>query len=127
MRSESENFLQGLAKLLPDANPKSVWDWVSYPLVVSRKLCFYDGMKRLIVAIRKFNYSIILVSFLAGSDANPEPEGRQLLLVAKSEITQLDINSFDQMKIEMPISKDPQANELVRRVGKRIDSVVNLP
>src|SRR5688572_13186687 len=64
---------------------------------------------------------------LAGCMTNPETGRRQLLLVSESEITQLGINSFDQMKKEMPISKDPQANELVRRVGKRIASVVNLP
>jgi predicted Zn-dependent protease len=84
-------------------------------------------MKRLLVAVVRFHFSLILFSFLAGCVANPETGRRQLLLVPESEITQLGINSFNQMKKEVPISKDPQANDLVQRVGKRIASVVNLP
>jgi predicted Zn-dependent protease len=67
------------------------------------------------------------IFFLNGCATNPETGRRQLLLVPESEITQLGLNSFNQMKREVPISKDAKANELVQRVGKRIASVVNLP
>jgi predicted Zn-dependent protease len=67
------------------------------------------------------------ISFLNGCVTNPETGRRQLLLVSESEITQLGINSFNQMKKEVPISKDAKANELVQRVGKRIASAVSLP
>ena len=64
---------------------------------------------------------------LVGCITNPETGRRQLLLVPESEMTKLGLNSFEQMKKETPISRDPAANALVQRVGKRISSVVNLP
>ena len=45
---------------------------------------------------------------------------RQLMLVSQQEEMQLGLNAFDQMKKEVPISKDAAANEMVRRVGDRI-------
>ena len=39
---------------------------------------------------------------------------------------QMGLTAFNQMKQQVPISKDPQANALVQKVGKRIASVVNL-
>jgi predicted Zn-dependent protease len=79
--------------------------------VVSEELCF----------------ALIFAFFVAGCITNPETGRRQLLLVPESEMTQLGLNSFNQMKKEVPISKDSKANELVQRVGKRIASVVDLP
>lgn len=49
------------------------------------------------------------------------------MLVSGSDVTQLGVKSFEQLKSETPISKDPAANALVRRVGERIKSVVTLP
>jgi len=51
----------------------------------------------------------------------------QLMLVSAEQEMQMGLTAFDQMKKEVPISKDPQADELVQRVGKRIASVVSLP
>jgi predicted Zn-dependent protease len=51
----------------------------------------------------------------------------QLMLVSGEQEMQMGLSAFDQMKKEVPISKDPNANELVQRVGKRIASVVTLP
>jgi len=67
------------------------------------------------------------ICLLSGCITNPETGRRQLLLVPESEMTQLGLTSFSQMKKDVPISKDAKANELVQRVGKRIASVVNLP
>lgn len=52
---------------------------------------------------------------------------RQLKLVSSSEMAQLGLNSFQQMKTNTPINKDPAINAMVRRVGERIQSVVKLP
>lgn len=71
--------------------------------------------------------TILALGIGAGCLTNPETGRRQLLLVSESEMSQLGLSSFDQMKKEVPISKDAAANELVQRVGKRIASVVNLP
>lgn len=45
---------------------------------------------------------------------------RQLITVSSGEEMQLGLSSFDQLKKETPISKDPAANALVQKVGKRI-------
>jgi len=70
---------------------------------------------------------LLVIGILVGCITNPETGRRQLLLVPESEMTQLGLSSFEQMKKETPISKDPAANALVQRVGKRISSVVSLP
>jgi predicted Zn-dependent protease len=67
------------------------------------------------------------LSLAAGCITNPETGRRQLLLVSESEMSQLGLSSFEQMKKEVPVSKDTAANALLQRVGKRIASVVNLP
>jgi predicted Zn-dependent protease len=64
---------------------------------------------------------------LAWGCATNELGRKQLMLVSPGEVTQLGISSFDQMKKEVPISKDPAANAMVRRVGERIKSVATLP
>jgi predicted Zn-dependent protease len=51
---------------------------------------------------------------------------KQLMLVSQQEEMQLGLNAFDQMKTNTPISKDPVANDMVKRVGDRIKTVVNL-
>ena len=69
----------------------------------------------------------LAVSCLTGCVTNPETGRSQLMLVPESQMTQLGLSSFNQMKKEVPISKDAKANELLQRVGKRIASVVNMP
>lgn len=70
---------------------------------------------------------ILVFSLVSGCFTNPETGRRQLLLIPEGQITELGLTSFNQMKQEIPISKDPEINEMVRRVGKRIASVVDLP
>ncbi len=48
-------------------------------------------------------------------------------LVSSSEETQLGLSSFDQLKKETPINRDPTVNALVQKVGKRIAGVAQLP
>ncbi len=47
----------------------------------------------------------------------------QLNLMSASQETQLGLNSFNELKKETPISKDPAANALVQKVGQRIAAV----
>lgn len=81
------------------------------------------------MVVRRILGSAVLAALLlpAGCVTNPETGRSQLMLVSENQVTQLGISSFNQMKKEVPISKDPAANALVRRVGERIKSVVNLP
>ncbi len=51
----------------------------------------------------------------------------QLILMSAGEETQLGITSFDQLKKEVPISKDAAANAMLQRVGQRIAAVATLP
>jgi len=72
-------------------------------------------------------FMAVLACLLGGCVTNPETGRSQFLLVPESQMTSLGLSSFNQMKKEVPISKDAKANELVQRVGQRIASVVNLP
>ena len=68
-----------------------------------------------------------VLAALAVSCVTNEAGRSQLLLISGSEEAQLGLSSFDKMKKDLPISRDAAANEMVRRVGERIKSVVNLP
>jgi metalloendopeptidase OMA1, mitochondrial len=75
--------------------------------------------------VAKSAFSALLLTLFAGCVTN-EAGRRQLLLISGTEEMQLGLSSFDQLKKDTPISKDPVANELVRRAGERIKSVVKL-
>jgi metalloendopeptidase OMA1, mitochondrial len=64
---------------------------------------------------------------LAGCATVQETGRRQLILIPAGQEVQLGIASFDKLKQETPISKDPAANALVQTVGKRIAAVATLP
>jgi len=61
-------------------------------------------------------------SWLASTGCSTVPvTGRsQLRLVSADQEMQLGLTSFDQMKKDTPISRDPAANAMVQRVGQRI-------
>jgi predicted Zn-dependent protease len=69
------------------------------------------------------------LALLAGSGCGTVPvTGRkQLNFISATQEMQLGLTSFEQMKKETPISKDPAANALVQKVGKKIASVADLP
>jgi metalloendopeptidase OMA1, mitochondrial len=69
----------------------------------------------------------LMLALMPGCVTNPETGRHQLMLISGSEEAQLGISSFEEMKKEVPISKDPEANAMLRRVGQRIKSVVDLP
>ncbi len=64
---------------------------------------------------------------LTGCSTVPVTGRRQLNLVSAEQEMQLGLQSFEQMKQEVPISKDPAANALVKQVGERIAAVADLP
>jgi predicted Zn-dependent protease len=59
----------------------------------------------------------------AGCSTVPVTGRKQLTLLSAGEEMQLGLTSFEQLKKETPISKDPALNALVQRVGKRIAQV----
>ncbi|MFO1499200.1 MAG: M48 family metallopeptidase [Verrucomicrobiota bacterium] len=60
---------------------------------------------------------------LTGCATVPVTGRSQLSLVSSEQEMQLGLTSFDQMKKDVPISKDPAANALLQKVGKRIAAV----
>ncbi len=63
----------------------------------------------------------------AGCSTVPETGRKQFNVMSSQEEMKLGLTEFDKMKKEVPISKDPKANEMVQRVGKRIAAVAQLP
>jgi len=61
--------------------------------------------------------------FATGCTTVPVTGRHQFNLLSSQQEMELGLSSFQQMKQEVPISKDPQANALVERVGKRIAEV----
>jgi predicted Zn-dependent protease len=58
--------------------------------------------------------------FFISCTTAPVTGRRQLSLVDAGQETQLGISEFDKLKESTPISKDPAANALVQKVGRRI-------
>jgi len=70
-------------------------------------------------------YGLAAVVFLQACSTVPVTGRRELNLVSAGQETQLGLTSFDQLKKETPISRDPAINEMVQRVGKRLAQVAS--
>src|SRR6188474_34290 len=53
----------------------------------------------------------------------PETGRTQLVLVDNKQLLELSLSEFEKLKASTPISKDPEQNALVQRVGWRIAAV----
>ena len=81
-------------------------------------------MKNYWVGLGSFAAILIGVLLLLQACSTTPVTGRhQLSLVSASEEKTLGLSSFEQLKTNTPISHDPQSNEMVQRVGKRIAAV----
>jgi len=106
----------------------------SHPSPTSKTACetpvlwFCIVMKR---ALKRVLYFIPItcaaILVFAGCATAPVTGRHQLNLVSAEQETQLGLSSFDKLKKETPISRDPTVNALVQRVGQRIASVADLP
>lgn len=73
--------------------------------------------------MKRFQGWVLLVGvlgFLAACSTTPITGRRQLSLVSGEQEMQLGLSAFEQMKKETPISRDPAANALLQKVGKRV-------
>lgn len=66
-------------------------------------------------------------SLLVSCASVPETGRRQFLLTSVGQEMELGLSEFSKLKKETPISKDPEINAMVQRVGKRISLVAPLP
>jgi predicted Zn-dependent protease len=71
--------------------------------------------------------SLGLLLFVAGCTTTTETGRRQLMLLSSGQEMELGFSTFQQMKKDVPVSRDAKVNELVQRVGKRIAAVAQLP
>ena len=69
----------------------------------------------------------LTAAFLVGCRTVPETGRKQLNFMSSGEEAQLGLSSFEKMKKETPINKDPALNAQVQRVGRRIAAVAPLP
>jgi predicted Zn-dependent protease len=68
-----------------------------------------------------------ILAIVTGCTTVPETGRKQLMLISPGQETQLGQTAFQEMKQEVPVSKDPSANALVKRVGQRLAAVAPLP
>ena len=68
--------------------------------------------------------TVIATMLFAGCSTVPVTGRTQFNVIPRGEEMKLGYNEFSKMKQEVPISKDPQLNALVQKVGKRIAAVV---
>jgi len=74
--------------------------------------------------IENFLLALITASgLLSGCSTVPVTGRHELNIVSSGEETQLGLSSFDQLKKDTPVSKDPAMNAMVQRVGKRIADI----
>src|SRR5512141_82158 len=66
---------------------------------------------------------IALVLLVQGCTTVPVTGRRELNFVPAEQEMQLGLTSFDQMKKDTPVSREPSVNALVERVGKRVAAV----
>jgi predicted Zn-dependent protease len=69
--------------------------------------------------------TLLFLMVFAGCTTEPITGRKQLSLVNADQEMQLGLSEFEKLKQETPISKDPQANALLQRVGKRIAAVAS--
>jgi predicted Zn-dependent protease len=66
---------------------------------------------------------ILTIALLAACSTVPITGRKQLSLVSQEQEMQLGLTSFNEMKQEVPISRDVMANALLQKVGKKIADV----
>jgi len=74
-----------------------------------------------------FGWVCLVALMWVGCATVPETGRKQFVMLSADEETKLGVTSFDQVKKEVPISHDAQANALLQKVGKRIAAVAQLP
>jgi predicted Zn-dependent protease len=85
-------------------------------------------MKRLDLGWTRCLSLVWVSAFLwVGCETVPETGRKQLNIMSPGEEMKLGLTSFEQMKKEVPISKDAAGNALLQKVGKRIAAVAQLP
>ena len=75
--------------------------------------------------VYSFGSTIILLLTLAACATAPITGRRQLNFIGEGQEMQLGMTEFERMKDSTPISRDPQLNALVQKVGRKIAAAAN--
>ncbi len=70
---------------------------------------------------------VCLALSFAGCTTVPETGRTQFNVMSAEQEMELGFSSFEQLKSDTPINRDPDINAMVQRVGQRIAAVANLP
>jgi metalloendopeptidase OMA1, mitochondrial len=93
------------------------------------KLCFPAARKDQVMKTQRWIFLAFLAAWTAslfiftGCTTVPITGRSQLNLISEGQEMQLGLSSFEQLKKETPINKDPAINSMVQRVGKRVATV----
>jgi predicted Zn-dependent protease len=81
-------------------------------------------MKRYWILGACFTGTVVLTLILFQACSTAPVTGRhQLSLISSGDEQQLGLTSFEQMKTNTPINRDPALNAMVQRVGKRLAAI----
>src|SRR5687767_8391950 len=67
--------------------------------------------------------SVVVILVVVGCTTVKQTGRKQLRLIPESQELQLGLTAFEEIKKEVPASKDSQANAMLQRVGKRVAAV----
>src|SRR3954468_16798201 len=90
------------------------------PIAHGPQICLAFSMKKIIGI-----WSVLALLSFTSCTTTPETHRHQLNFIPAGQEMQLGLTSFNELKKETPISKDPAANALLQRVGKRIAAVAS--
>lgn len=77
--------------------------------------------------LASLSLAMLAAVVFTGCTTVSETGRHQLNFMSSGDEMKMGFSEFDKMKKEVPISKDPAANALLQRVGKRVAAVANLP
>lgn len=63
---------------------------------------------------------MVLVACLVGCTTVDETGRSQMKMISDQEVASMAVGQFEQMKQEMPVSRDPEMNARLQRVGEKI-------
>ena len=69
--------------------------------------------------------SLTVALFITACKTEPVTGRKELNFISAGQEMQLGLTSFNELKQQVPVSKDPAANALVQKVGKRIAAVAS--
>ncbi len=84
-------------------------------------------MRNACLSVRYLFFFLLCAIIISGCATAPVTGRRQLILVSEQEEASLGLQAYKETLAKEKISKDPQTNAMVNRIGTRIAAVANKP